>query len=194
MNNQNFDNLSGKILIASPFVLFGDVFHRSIIYVLSHTKDGSVGLIVNHLVNKVKFKALFQIIKNNSFDNNKKDDLTIPVYLGGPVELERGFFLHSNDYDKNVLFNFHDNLAVSSNIEILEDIYAGIGPKDSLFVIGYTGWEAGQLELELENNLWIISDYDQSLIFSNSPEQKWHKALDHLGIANTCFASKAGHC
>ena len=119
MNNQNFDNLSGKILIASPFVLFGDVFHRSIIYVLSHTKDGSVGLIVNHLVNKVKFKALFQIIKNNSFDNNKKDDLTIPVYLGGPVELERGFFLHSNDYDKNVLFNFHDNLSVSSNIEIL---------------------------------------------------------------------------
>jgi len=145
------------------------------------------------LVDKVKFKSLFQLIKDNNLDNID-NDLTIPVYLGGPIELERGFFLHSNDYDRNVLFQFHDNLAVSSNVEILKDIYLGSGPKNSLFIIGYTGWSAGQLEFELENNLWIISDYDQSLIFSNSPEQKWHKALNCLGVDNAYFASKAGHC
>jgi putative transcriptional regulator len=193
MKNQDFNNLSGKILIASPFMLFGDVFHRSIIYVLSHTKEGSVGLIVNHLVNKMRFKSLFHIIQDTSIDNID-NNLMIPVYLGGPVELERGFFLHSNDYDKNVLFNFHDDLAVSSNVEILKDIYGGSGPKNSLFIIGYTGWEAGQLELELENNLWIISDYDPSLVFSSSPEQKWHQALHYLGIEDTYFASKAGNC
>jgi len=193
MNNQDFSNLSGKILIASPFVLYGDVFHRSIIYVLSHTKDGSIGLIVNHLVNQVKFKSLFKLIKDNNF-GNLDDNLTIPVHLGGPVELERGFFLHSSEYDRNVLFQFQDNLSVSSNVDILKDIAHGSGPKDSLFMIGYAGWEAGQLEFELENNLWIISNYNQSLIFSDPPETKWQKALNYLGIENSQFASKLGHC
>lgn len=190
MTKQDFSNLSGKILIASPYVLQGDVFNKSLIYLLSHTKDGSIGLIVNHLVNYTPFKALFKITNDTTISN----DLTLPVYLGGPIELDRGFFLHSTDYDKNLLFKFHDNLALSSNTGILKDIAAGVGPQKSLFIIGYTSWGAGQLEFELENNLWIASDYDQDLIFSEIIEQKWQVALKRLGIDNSHFASTFGHC
>ena len=193
MKNQDFTNLSEKILIASPYVLQGDVFHKSLIYILSHTKDGSIGLIVNHLVNRTPFKTLFKVMndKDNIIPNN---DLILPVYLGGPLELDRGFFLHSADYDKNLLFKFQDNLAVSSNTGILKDIAAGAGPKKSLFIIGYTSWKAGQLETELENNLWIVSDYDQDLIFSEEIEQKWHIALKRIGVDDSYFASIIGHC
>lgn len=190
MQDQTFNNLSGKILIASPYVLYGDVFHKSLIYMLSHTKDGSIGLIVNHLVNSLSFKTLFKLINNNT---PVVGDLVLPIYLGGPVELERGFFLHSSDYDKNLLFKFQGNLAVSSNINILQDIASGQGPKNSLFLVGYTAWKPSELEFELENNLWVVSDCDSDLIFLESNEKKWQTALKRIGIKQSNFGSILGH-
>lgn len=189
MDSQDFSNLSGKILIASPHVDCGEVFHKSLIYLLSHTQEGSIGLIVNYLVNHTPLNTLFKIINDQTVS-----ELILPVYLGGPMDLERGFFLHSVDYDKNLLFKFQDHLAVSSNTEILRDIAAGIGPKKSLFIIGYTSWGAGQLEAELENNLWIASNYDQELIFSEEFAEKWQLALARLGINDLFFGSMLGYC
>ena len=84
--------------------------------------------------------------------------------------MERGFFLHTNEYNKNLLFNpINDGLAVSSNLQIIQDISNGVGPKQSLFIIGYTGWGADQLEFELENNLWIVSEPNLDLIFGLCP-------------------------
>lgn len=187
----DFDNLSGKILIASPYVYIGDVFNKSLIYVLSHTQDGAVGLIVNHVVNRIPFNSL---CKNSNNLNIPQNQDMLLVYLGGPVERERGFFLHSSDYDKNILFKFQDGLSVSSNTEIVSDIAQGQGPKDSLFMIGYTGWGAGQLELELENNFWIISDCEKDLIFYTHNDLKWETAIKRIGIEDLYFSSKPGNC
>lgn len=191
MGDQIFDNLSGKILIASPYTLYSDVFHKSLIYILSHTKDGSSGLIVNHLMSRMPLKSLFNAV-NDTVANDT--DMLLSIYLGGPVEIEKGFFLHSDEYDKNLLFKFQNNIAISSNTAILKDIAAGVGPKRSLFIVGYTGWGAGQLELELQNNFWIVSDCDQELIFSESNDEKWVVALKSLGIENAHFTAKLGHC
>ncbi|VEL25359.1 unnamed protein product [Protopolystoma xenopodis] len=75
--------------------------------------------------------------------------------MGGPVEHERGFFLHSDDYNENLLLKFQNHLAVSSNPKIPQDIVTGRGPKNSLFIVGYTAWKAGQLETEIKDNFWI---------------------------------------
>src|SRR4028118_2246322 len=99
MTHTSFNNLSGKILIASPYMLQGDVFHKSLVYVLSHTPQGSVGLIVNHPVNRMPMKSLFKALDKNMEIGG---DLTLPIYLGGPIELEKAFLLHSSDYDKNL--------------------------------------------------------------------------------------------
>ncbi|CAG2172372.1 unnamed protein product [Oppiella nova] len=139
MSDNIFDNLSGKILIATP-------------YMLSEVSD------------KVD------------------DNLIIPIYLGGPVEHERGFFLHSDDYNKNLLLHSQNDIAVSSNPEIPQDIISGNGPKNT--------WKGGQLENELKNNLWIVADCDKELIFSDNPEKKWYAALKYLGIDMSCFASQ----
>lgn len=191
MIDKNFSNLTGKILIASPYSMEGNVFHKSLIYVIHHGTKGSVGLIFNHLVKNTPASALFKKININS-DINK---LNLEIYLGGPVEMERGFFLHSNEYQKNLLFKPKvGDLALSSNLEILDDIANGYGPQKNMFFIGYTGWGAGQIEFELENNLWIVSEPDYDLIFSNSIENKWHVALSRLGINNIDFAPHMGNC
>lgn len=184
MIEQDFSNLTGKILIASPFAMEGNVFHKSLIYVIKHTSEGSVGLIFNHPVNNAPANTLFKKIDTNI----NTDNLNLDIHLGGPVEIERGFFLHTGEYTKNLLFNPADsNLAVSSNSQILQDIADGTGPQKNIFIIGYTGWSAGQLEFELENNLWLIAEPNHDLIFEENPKDKWGKALATLGISTNDF-------
>lgn len=191
MSNKDFENLSGKILIASPFTMQGNVFYRSLIYMLSHSPEASAGVIINHPLNKLPFGAL---LKMSAFGESGIDSLKIPIHLGGPVELEKGVFLHSPEYNKNLLFNFGNDLAVSSNPSIVNDIASGKGPKDKMLILGYTGWSAGQLEFEIKNNLWIVLDYDYNLVFSIPNELKWLSALQLAGQNLSTFSSRQGHC
>ena len=190
MKDQNFSNLTGKILIASPFAMAGNVFHKSLIYVIKHTDEGSIGLIINRPINNTPAKNEFGNIQGIDIQNFNLD-----IHIGGPVEIERGFFLHSSDYNKNLLFHpDQGELAVSSNIEILRDIVNGMGPKNSIFSIGYTGWGKGELELELENNLWIIAYANLDLIFSKDNVNKWSNALSTLGISSNYFIPHNAIC
>jgi putative transcriptional regulator len=189
-SSKNFNSLAGKFLIANPYMNFNEVFNKSVIYLASHSENGAIGLIVNHLVNTMPYKSIFKMLKAETDVEN----INIPVYLGGPVEPDRGFVLHSGEYNKNLLFKFEDNLAVSSNLQILQDMAHGIGPKNSLFVMGYTGWAPGQLEHELEQNHWIISEADLEILFSNNNDNKWNGALDRLGIDSSFYSSQLGHC
>lgn len=184
MIRQDFSNLTGKILIASPYTMEGNVFHQSLIYVVHHNLEGSVGFIFNRLINSTPVSTLFKQVDPN-IDLSM---LNLEIHIGGPVELERGFFLHSADYDKNLLFKTEDsNIAVSSNLEILKDITSGKGPSSNIFMIGYTGWSSGQMEFELQNNLWIILEPDNELIFGPDNNSKWHRALAKLGIDSADF-------
>lgn len=186
-NNKTFDNLSGKILISTPYMLEG-LFNKSLVYMLSHTKEGAMGLIFNHLVNNIEVKSFFRIS-----DDKISNDIIMPIYLGGPVEHDRGFFLHYDDYDENLLLKFQNHLAISSNTKISYDIACGDGPKDSLFIIGYTSWKAGQLEAEIKDNLWIVAEGDKEFIFADHPENKWYVALEKLGINQSHFTPKTGN-
>ncbi len=191
MNNYSLDNLTGKFLIASPHCFFSDVFNKSLIYITSHNaEEGAVGLIINRLASKTPFQSVMTMLKNESINVNS----SMPIFMGGPVEPERGFILHTAEYNKNLLFGCPDNLAVSSNIEILKDIAGGQGPKSSLFVLGYTGWEKGQLDQEISNNMWIIADYDPDVMFLPDHEAKWGYALQNIGVNNSLFTGGVGHC
>lgn len=177
----------GKTLVATPYVITKGIYHKSLIYMLSYTDEGVIELIFNHLVNHIDLKSFFKI-KNDKTTN----PVMVPIYLGGPVEHEKGFFLHSTDYNKNLLLDSHNDLAISSNLEISEDIVFGKGPKNSLFIVGYTAWKAGQLEKELEENLWLVMDCDKEFICADNPEDKWDNALKYLGINEMYFSSKVG--
>lgn len=177
-NDKVFEDLSGKVLIATPYMLEG-IFNKSLIYMISHTPDGSMGLIFNHLVNHIRMKSFFQITNEHVANNT-----TMPIYLGGPVEHERGFFLHSDDYEENLLLKFQNHLAVSSNEQIPYDIASGNGPKNSLFIIGYTSWKAGQLEDEIKNNMWMITDCSTEFIFSDHPKRNGIMLCKILALRN----------
>lgn len=189
--SDNFSSLAGKILVAMPYAMEGNLFHESMIYVIQHNKDGAIGLIFNRSLESIPSDELAKKIKGT---------LTLPeidmkVHVGGPVEVERGFFLHTTDYNKNMLYQSPDkSLGVSSNTEIIPDILAGNGPEKAIFILGYTGWNKGQLEFELENNLWLISEPDQELIFADNLSIKWSVGLANLGININEFVPNIGNC
>ncbi len=180
MNNiskRKYNSLSGKFLIASPNIN-DERFKKSLIYIISDSENGTMGIIINKPALDIDISALLSEIKT---DPTYKPN----VYYGGPVELDRGFILHTNDYSKNTnLTKLENNLALSSDINIMKDILKGSGPSKSIFTIGYTGWDSYQLQYEINNNSWFQVELDPEIIFSEENENKWELAINKIGINN----------
>lgn len=116
-----------------------------------------------------------------------------PVLLGGPVDIDRGFVLHSADYFKTeTSLKLSDTLHLTSTKDILEALVLDESPEKAMLAVGYSGWQSGQLEAELQANAWIVADGDEGLIFEPDLESKWAKALASLGIRPEMLSHTGG--
>ena len=146
---------------------------------ISDNEDGSMGIIVNKPALNLSIKNIFEEI---SEDKILKPHEPI-VYYGGPVDLNKGFIIHSNDYrSKEEYTKLENNLILSNNVSILKDIVSGRGPSKSILAIGYAGWHSNQLVSELKENTWIEADLGTEILFSKEASMKWKNALKSLGI------------
>ncbi len=116
-----------------------------------------------------------------------------PILCGGPVQMERGFILHSNDSKWDSTMEISDELCLTASLDILEAMAAGQGPKKALFILGYAGWGPGQLEQELEENSWLTLACDSDLIFDTPAELRWQMASQRLGVDLNLVSPHAGH-
>lgn len=180
--------MTGQLLVAMPQM--GDPrFTRSVIYVCAHTADGAMGLVINRHIDSVSFPDLLKQLKIET-ESPRAD---IRVMFGGPVETERGFVLHSADYERESTLRVGDNVALTATLEILRDMATGSGPRKSLLALGYAGWGPGQLDGEIQSNGWLTAPADESLIFGDDINGKWDGALSRLGISPALLSGDAGH-
>ena len=103
---------------------------------------------------------------------------TVPVYLGGPVQLEMSTVLHSAEYKRKGTLDIDGRVAVTGSLEIYQDIAANTGPQKSLVVIGYAGWAPGQLEGEMAQNVWFTAPMDVKLVFDADRDKVWELAME----------------
>lgn len=181
--------LTGKLLIAMPGMQ-DPRFERSVILMCSHSEREAMGLIINKPVEDIKFDELLHKY-NLIADTNMPP---VPVMFGGPVELNRGFFLHSPDYHAED--NTHEvatDIALTADDAILHAIAAGNGPRQCLLALGYAGWDEGQIESEIRDNSWIHCDADPALIFETKTNAIWSKALAKLGVDLSGLTGTSGH-
>ena len=82
--------------------------------------------------------------------------------------------------------------GVTGTVDALKELATGKGPNDVLFALGYAGWDAGQLEAELQDNAWLVVEPDHQLIFGGDPEEKWHLGISKLGIDPVMLSGAAG--
>lgn len=187
MNNDT--SLRGKLLLAMPNM--GDPrFHKAVIFMCSDDENGSMGIVVNHIMPNMLLGDLFEELK---YEPKDKADEHIPVLMGGPVETSRGFLLHTMDYDSPETIRVNEKFGVSSTIEALKSFGDGVGPKNVLFALGYAGWGKGQLEQEIRDNAWLVIDADYELIFNTDIFDKWNRAMTRHGIDPNRLSGYAGH-
>lgn len=169
--------LSGQFLVAGPRMPDPN-FSRCVIYVVAHTGEGAMGLVVNRLFGSIALRDLFADPEIRRAGKTKID-----LHYGGPVEMNRGFVLHSDDYTGASTQLFQRGLALSTGPDVVRAVAEGHGPSRTKFLAGYTGWGAGQLEREIARGDWLVAPADPELIFSPDPGTVWERAMRHAGIA-----------
>jgi putative transcriptional regulator len=160
----------GKILISEPF-LPDTFFNRSIIYLTDHTAEGSVGFILN--------KKLDIKVKNAISGFDECDDI---LNMGGPVAPDTLHYLHTAGdlIPKSVCVG--GGIFWGGDIDVIRNLIAfGKLDKSKIrFFLGYSGWSAGQLDRELQENSWVIAKIRSDLVMGNRGDDTWKMVLRSL--------------
>nr|WP_281261550.1 YqgE/AlgH family protein [Ascidiaceihabitans donghaensis] len=179
--------LNGKLLIAMPGM--GDPrFEHSVIFLCAHSDEGAMGLIVNKPSKDVDFTEILQQLSIEITPRSK----TLSVHFGGPVEMARGFVLHSLDYTSSIQTLKVAGYGMTATLDVLEDIAKGEGPEQSVLALGYAGWGPGQLEAEIAQNGWLTCDVSREVVFELPDAEKWTAALASLGVDPLSLSATAG--
>jgi putative transcriptional regulator len=179
--------LSGSLLLAMPGM--GDPrFDRAAIAMCVHDPNGALGIVVNK---PLPMTTVAELMKQLEIDPGIVSDAT-PVFLGGPVEPQRGFVLHSLDYDAGGTLNVDGKWGLTATLDILRDIAGGKGPDKWLVALGYTGWGEGQLDEELTRHGWLAVPGDAGLVFDSAPDRRWPRAYASAGIDPAKLSTVSG--
>lgn len=188
--------LEGQFLIAMPN-MEDSRFEHSVIYICSHTEQGAMGLVLNQIASHLNIEELFHqlnIINGDSAIRLPSQIRQMNIHKGGPVEMERGFVLHTDDYviDRSTL-EIQDGICLTATLEILKAMAEGRGPQQALLALGYSGWAPGQLESEIQANGWLTGPAERSIVFDPDAGGLWHKALLSMGVDPAMLFGDAGH-
>jgi len=163
-------------------------FERAVVLICAHDSEHAMGLAVNHPAGGLTVPDLLERL-------GIKADIKAPglVMIGGPVERERGFVLHTDDYAGEHSLEIGDGVSITATREVLEAMAdRRRAPRRSLLALGYAGWAAGQLETEVRNNVWLICDPDEELLFEPDHDKKWALALAKLGVGAEKLSGASG--
>ena len=185
---KTINSLKNHFLVAMPS-LNDENFSGSLVYICEHNADGAMGLIINQQLD-IPAKAVFDRL-DLQHKNNRGDEL---IFDGGPMQQDRGFILHSScDKKWESTIYIGGDISLSTSKDILGDIALGSGPKDSLITLGYSSWEAGQLEQELKENIWLTVPADYSIIFNTDCAHRAQAAALSIGLNLDYLALDSGH-
>ncbi|KMT66393.1 YqgE/AlgH family protein [Catenovulum maritimum] len=182
-------SLKNHLLIAMPS-LEDKYFERTVTYICEHDENGAMGIVINHPTDIILTELLEQIeIETTGKSINDK----IPVYAGGPVNVERGFVIHSPKKGLKSSLKLSDDIMVTTSRDILESIGTSEEPENVLICLGYAGWDKDQLEEELLENTWITIPATAEILFNTPIHQRWQRATETLGFATWQISDSAGH-
>lgn len=183
--------LSGQLLLSMPHM--GDPrFHKAAILVCAHDEKGAMGIVINHTLPDLEFGKLLNDLDIQSDIHVPAPIAGLPVMCGGPVEIARGFLVHSDDFKQIGTIEIEDNLNVTGTLDAIEAIAHGNAPEKMIFALGYAGWGAGQLEQEIKENAWMVSPASSKLVFDTKSDEIWNIAMSNIGINPALLSDQCG--
>ena len=177
---QTFQN---QFLIGLPS-LRGGYFGDSISIIVEHDLDGAFGLVINQPAEQ-SLSDLFADLPI---------DIDCPLLIGGPVEQNRLFFLHSpapEQYRSSI--QIAEDISMTASGDVIDALKAGQAPKKMIALLGYAGWGAEQLEHEIQQDAWLLTPTSSDVVFTEPYATRPQAAAKLLGIDLALIAPKAGH-
>lgn len=172
-------SLAGKLLIASP-AIEDPRFSRAVILVCTHNEEHAMGIVLNKSSDE---DNLSELLDQLGVDGDGAPD-DAHILMGGPVSRERGFVLHSEDYDSDgATLNVCEGVCLTATRDVLHAMTSDSPPEKFVLALGYSGWGAGQLEMELAENVWLVGIPDTALVYDPSLDTKWSRALARIGVS-----------
>ncbi len=166
-------SLTGQLLIATP-AMRDPRFQNTVLVMVRHDRDGAMGVVINRPAGERPAARLLEALGVDGAGATG----TVPVFVGGPVQLELVFVLHSTDYRRPETLDIGRDVAMTVTPEIFRDIAMKAGPQKSLLAFGYAGWAPGQLENELARNDWYTAPLDSKLVFDVDRDKVWELAVE----------------
>jgi putative transcriptional regulator len=180
--------LANQLLIAMPSMLDPN-FARSVALVCQHDDKGALGIVISR-TSPISFG---DVLRQLGLATRNSGLEAAPVFLGGPVQPERGFVLHDGDRDYDSTLTVAPGLKLTTSRDVLAALAEGSGPAQALLALGYAGWGAGQLDAELRDNAWLTVEADRALLFDLQPESRWEAAARLVGVDLARLSGDPGH-
>lgn len=188
-DGQVYPSVAGQLLVAMPS-LRDPQFGGTVVFVAEHTPKGAMGIVVNRVAD-MSLGTLFSRLELSLEGHPLEDD---PVLVGGPVQTDRGFVLHTPKGQWSSTLAMTGGIGLTSSRDILEATAQGRGPQRLAVALGYSGWSEGQLDAELAANAWLtVPLLDLSLLFSMPVEERQGAAFRSLGVDPVNLSGAVGH-
>ena len=169
-------SLAPSLLLSMP-QLIDPNFSRTVVLLCKHSGEGAFGLVVNRpLVTTGRIVV--------SLDPPVTPDHDLQVWIGGPVEPHRSWVLVGERpaaAEELSGMKIADGLYLSTSPDLLRRLLEPNPPSQTRLIVGYSGWGPGQLEAELAESSWLMSDIDRDLIFNTPADRLWEAAIRRLG-------------
>lgn len=186
MNNP--ESLTNQFLIAMPGLEDAN-FHHTVTYLCQHGEEGAMGIVIN----RPSGLRLNDILEQLEINDSPLPAAEQPIYIGGPVQTDRGFVLHTSGGEWDSTLQITSTISITTSRDILDAIAQGKGPGKSLIALGYAGWGVGQLEQEMSANAWLNGPAPERVLFDLPAEARWEAAAKALGIDLNLLSGEAGH-
>ena len=164
---------SPSFLIAVPQLLDPNFYH-AVVLLIEHSKDGAMGLTINHPTEH-SIKSVYEQL--GRLWGGAED---MRLMRGGPVQPERAWILHGPECQAGNMHRITDEIYLNTSFDALDELSAKKMP--FRFCVGYAGWGPGQLDREIQEGAWILSEVETNLVFDTPFEMVWETSLRNMGI------------
>ncbi|ULJ59491.1 YqgE/AlgH family protein [Wielerella bovis] len=180
-------NLSNHFLIAMP-TLNDSFFSGCVVYLCEHSNKGAMGFVINKAS-----PVSMDIVFSSTGKTTPQRFIGKDVMLGGPLHPDRGFVLHSPVQTWQNTMPITEEIVLTTSRDILEGLANQDNESDAVLTMGYSSWEAGQLEKEIAQNTWLVANADSEIIFRLPTQERYAAAFAKLGIRPENLMGVMGH-
>ncbi len=180
-------SLAPALLLSMP-QLMDPNFARTVVLLCKHSEEGAFGLVMNRPLVTTGTVMVH-------LDPPVSTDRELDIWIGGPVEPQRSWILVGGGPEQPEVAGsarIAEGVYLSTSPVLLRRLLEPEPPSNTRLIVGYSGWGPGQLEQELAESSWLLSDVDADIVFNTPADKMWERAIRRLGADPAALTTSRG--